>query len=256
MVSPSPQASRSQPRSQDLIQLLAPVYNEGENVAHLYAKLEKESIEFDTLTFVYDFDEDSTLPFIERIAEDDTRVRADKNQFGRGVLNALRWGFSRCHAGPVIVVMADNSDKLELIPEMVRLWSQGFTVVNPSRYMRGGGHRSSERLKSFLSRAAGVSLNVLGFPISDATNNFKLYDGTWLRGQTIQSSGGFEVALELCYKAYRQDKRLVELPTESFDRVLGQSKFKMLSWTPRYLKWYLLCLAQILRRPFSRRARP
>ena len=54
MVSRSPQESRSRARSQELIQLLAPVYNEGENVAHLYATLEKESIEFDTLTFVYD----------------------------------------------------------------------------------------------------------------------------------------------------------------------------------------------------------
>ena len=97
-----------------------------------------------------------------------------------------------------------------------------------------------------LSRLAGVSLKCLGFPTSDPTNNFKLYDGEWLRKQKIESTGGFEVALELCHKAFLQGERIAELPTEWRDRTSGESHFRLLAWLPAYLRWYLLTLRALL----------
>jgi len=229
-------------------QLIVPVYNEGENIITLYRALSDSGAEFDTLQFIYDLDEDSTLPFIERISENDSRVEAVKNSFGRGVLNAIRFGFSQVEIGPVIMMMGDNSDKLSLIPEMIALWKNGATIVSPSRYMRGGEQHGGGLVKSGLSRLAGTSLSLLGFPTADPTNNFKLYDGTWLREQRIESTGGFEIALELCYKAFRDRKQIVELPTVWRDRSYGKSNFKLFSWLPRYLKWYLLILRELARR--------
>ncbi len=233
------------------VQVLVPIYNEGENVVRLYESLEAESIPYDVLRFVYDFDQDTTLPYIAELSAKDSRVVAEKNEYGRGVVNALRWGFAHCQDGPVIVTMGDNSDKLSIIPEMLRLWEQGAEIVSPSRYMPGGKQHGGEFLKTLLSRVAGVFLNKCGFPTSDATNNFKLYDGAWLRAQEIQSDGGFEVALELCYRAYSQGKTISELPTEWWDRTLGESNFKLWAWIPRYLRWYLLALGSLIKRKFS-----
>lgn len=234
------------PQSQSEIQLVVPIYNEGENVIRLYSDLLAEDIAFDSLKFVYDFEGDITLPFIEELANKDQRVFAEKNEFGRGVINALRWAFVRAKAGPLIVVMGDNSDKLSLIGEMVEHWKAGAVLVSPSRYMPGGEQHGGGLIKSGLSRLAGKSLKLFGFPTADPTNNFKLYDGTWLSQQKIESSGGFEVAIELCYKAFRDGKQIVELPTVWKDRTMGASNFKLFKWLPLYLKWYLKILSKLL----------
>ena len=234
-------------QEQALVQLLVPIYNEGENVRILYQGLVEEQVEFDKLTFVYDIDEDTSLPFIEEISKNDPRVGADKNLFGAGVIHALRWGFSKAQSGPVIVLMGDNSDKLSIIGEMVNLWSNGATVVSPSRYMKGGKQIGGGIIKSNLSRFAGISLKLLGFPTADPTNNFKLYDGQWLRSQTIDSEGGFEVALELCVKAHAEQRAIKELPTVWTDREMGESRFKLMKWLPHYLRWYFRALGVLFK---------
>lgn len=233
------------------VQLLCPIYNEGENVRVLHNTLLAEQVPFETLTFVYDFDGDTTLPVIESLRSTDPRLRAEKNELGRGVINALRWGFMHSKPGPVIVIMGDNSDKLSIVPEMLSMWREGATIVSPSRYMKGGKQHGGGLVKSTLSRVAGVSLKLLGFPTADATNNFKLYDGQWLATQKIESDGGFEVAIELCFKAYQSGKVIRELPTEWFDRTAGESRFKLMKWLPLYLRWYFKIVGELLRSRFS-----
>jgi dolichol-phosphate mannosyltransferase len=221
------------------VQLMAPVYNEGSQVCVLYENLIKEKVPFDHLVFVYDFDGDTTLPFIQSLSEKDSRVRAEKNNFGKGVVHALSWGFSIAVPGPLIVVMADNSDKLSIIPDLIQLWKEGATVVVPSRYTRGGRQHGGPRLKKFLSGLSGRILRLIGFPTSDPTNNYKLYDGVWVKSQKIESTGGFEVALELTGKAFTEGRTIKEVPTEWWDRTDGESKFRMWAWIPKYLRWYL-----------------
>lgn len=227
-------------------QLLVPVYEEGEGIRALCAELRRHSVPYDSLKFIFDFEEDSTVPVIRELQAEDARIVGELNGFEHGVLHALRWGFSRAGPGPVITIMGDNSDKISLIPEMIALWESGSTIVSPSRYMPGGRQSGGGLLKSTLSRLAGVSLKWLGFPTSDPTNNFKLYDGEWLRKQKIESTGGFEVALELCHKAFLQGARIAELPTEWRDRTSGESHFRLLAWLPAYLRWYLLTLRALL----------
>jgi len=235
-------------RTLSKIQIVVPIYNEGKNVLTLYKTLEREKVNFDSLKFVYDLDSDTSLPFIKELSKENSKVIAEKNQFGRGVINALKWGFAKCEPGPVIVVMGDNSDKLSIIPEMIHQWEQGSVVVSPSRYMPKGKQHGGPKFKSFLSRNSGKFIKLLGFPTSDPTNNFKLYDGTWLKKQEIESVGGFEVALELCYKAHKQSKKISQLPTEWFDRTEGESNFKLFAWLPKYLKWYFLALISLFKK--------
>lgn len=229
-----------------LIQIIVPIYNEGKNVMVLYKTLQRSQVEFDSLRFVYDVDTDTSLPFIAELNAEDNRVSADKNKFGRGVINALKWGFAHAQPGPVLVIMGDNSDKLSIIPNMVKMWEEGATIVSPSRYMPGGIQHGGPWLKTLMSKTAGKLIALLGFPTSDPTNNFKLYDGQWLALQKIESVGGFEVALELCYKAYSDKKEISQLPTEWFDRTDGQSNFKLWAWLPKYLKWYLLSIKAVI----------
>ncbi len=230
---------KSKPSRDYSIQLAAPVYNEGDSVVTLYQSLVTNQIDFDELRFVYDIDSDTSLPYILELSKSDARIRADKNQYGKGVVNALRWIFAHAKKGPLIVIMADNSDKLSVIPEMVSLWRQDSIIVSPSRYMKGGKLHGGPLIKGLLSRFSGVALSILGFPTSDPTNNFKLYDGEWVAKQEIESEGGFEVALELTGKAYFAGQKITQIPTEWWDRTQGESKFLVWKWLPNYLRWYL-----------------
>jgi len=114
--------------------------------------------------------------------------------------------------------MGDSSDSLEIIPAILKFHEESSTLVSPSRYMPGEVQIGGELLKKTLSMLAGKSLNILGLLTSDTTNNFKLYDGAWLRSPNIESVGGFEVALELCYKSFSQGKKITQLPKTWRDR--------------------------------------
>ena len=85
---------------------------------------------------------------------------------------------------------------------MVALARDGADVVSASRYMRGGHQIGGPPLKRLMSRTAGLTLHwFAGVPTHDPTNNFKLYSRRFLDTVTIESTAGFELALELTVKA-------------------------------------------------------
>ena len=162
-----------------------------------------------------------------------------KNDVGRGVVGAIRSGFNRVDEGAALVVMADLSDDLSQVEQMLAYYQDGYQVVVASRYMPGGRLVDAPALKQAMSRMAGVSLRWLrGIPTHDATNAFKLYDAEFLRQIEIESTGGFELNLELLVKAYLRGCRIIEFPTTWRGRTQGESHFRLWAWLPRYLKWY------------------
>jgi hypothetical protein len=187
---------------------------------------------------------DDTLPVLRRLAPEFPWVETVRNGRGRGVLNAIRSGIAAATSDVVIVTMADLSDDVAIIPEMVRLVRQdGFDVVCASRYMKGGRHLGGPWLKKAMSRLAGTSLHALtGIPTHDATNAFRAYRREVLEAIPIESTGGFEYTLELTAKAYAAGHRVTELPSTWTDRVAGRSRFLLRKWLPKYLKWYAYAL--------------
>ena len=105
--------------------------------------------------------------------------------------------------------------------------------------MRGGHQVGGPPLKRLMSRTAGLTLHwFAGVPTHDPTNNFKLYSRRFLDTVTIESTAGFELALELTVKATIAGRRVAEVPTTWRDRTAGQSNFKLRKWLPHYLHWY------------------
>lgn len=223
------------------VDFVMPVRNEGANIARALRELyEKVPIEKRVL-IVYDSEDDDTLPVVRNLTY--ARVTLVRNTRGRGVLNAIRAGFDAAEADVVIVTMADLSDDIAVVPEMVRLVEEGADIVCASRYMRGGRQIGGPWLKGLLSRAAGISLRVLArFPTHDATNAFRAYRLSVVRRFPIESTGGFEYSLELTAKAHAAGLRVVEVPATWNDRVAGQTAFQLWRWLPRYLRWYWYAL--------------
>jgi hypothetical protein len=135
--------------------------------------------------------------------------------------------------------MADGSDEPHVVDPMVALAVEGADVVSASRYMRGGHQIGGPPLKRLMSRTAGLTLHwFAGVPTHDPTNNFKLYSRRFLDTVTIESTAGFELALELTVKATIARRRVAEVPTTWRDRTAGESNFQLRKWLPHYMHWY------------------
>lgn len=225
---------------QEPLRIIVPVYNEAENFPNLRSALVSAIHSPFEVFVIYDFDEDNTVPAVQRaIAEGDTRFQLHKNTVRRGVVGALQTGFSLATRGPVLVVMGDLSDDLTQVDEMVALYREGYQLVAASRYMPGGQLLGGPFLKRNLSKWAGRTLCWLrGLPTCDATNAFKLYDGEMLNSFNLESRGGFEISLEITVKAFLAGYRITEFPTTWRDRTQGKSRFRLWHWLPLYLKWY------------------
>jgi glycosyltransferase involved in cell wall biosynthesis len=226
--------------STPVLSIVIPVYNEGENVVPtLRGVVERTRTRPLEVLVVHDFDEDTTVPVVKRLQAEMPELRLHRNTLGRGVLNAMKSGLRGARAQYVLVSMGDGSDDPDDIDRMYELARAGADVVAGSRYMRGGRQLGGPLLKRSMSRAAGLSLHWLGgIPVHDATSNFRLYSKRLLNQVTIESTGGFELGIELTVKAYLLGMKVAEVPTTWRDRTAGTSRFKLWQWLPRYLKWY------------------
>lgn len=234
------------------LSIVIPIYNEPENIVRTLAALQEAVTSAQEILLIYDREEDTTLPVVQRLLAAGQKLTLVRNQYGVGVGQALRTGFERAGGEAVVVVMADGADDLPKINGMASLLDQGYDVVCGSRYMRGGQQLGGPWLKKLLSRTAGISLHYLnGIPTRDVTNSFKAYRRGVLAAVPTTPEGGFAVSMELTVKAYARGYRLAELPVTWRDRVAGRSQFRFWAWLPHYLRWYFYAL---LHRP-SRGAR-
>ncbi len=222
--------------------IIIPVYNEAENIGNTIESIGGKVSIPHKIYIVYDFDEDNTLPAAKAFLDKGVDLTFIKNP-ERGVVNAIKTGLKRAGEDYLLVTMADLSDDYSIVDDMCRLMAEGYDVVCGSRYMRGGKQIGGPLLKKTISRVAGLSLKYLtGLPTHDVTNSFKLYRRSMLDWLEIESDGGFEVGTEVVVKAYFSGFKVTEIPCVWTDRQKGSSRFKILKWAPKYLRWYFYAL--------------
>ncbi len=228
------------------LSIVIPVYNEGEVIAKTLKGIEEKVKTPHETLIVYDMDDDNTIPAVKKLGKTYPNVKLVKNIYGRGALNAIKTGLNKARGDAVCVTMADLSDDPVSLNEMIRKFDQGFDIICASRYMKGGKQIGGPFIKQLLSRTAGVSLHYLvGIPTHDVTNSFKLYSKKFLDKTKVESTGGFELGIELTVKAYFDGWKVTEVPT-TWDYLAKQSRFKLMAWLPNYLKWYLLAIQKKL----------
>lgn len=227
-----------------MLDIVVPVYNEDKVITKLFDEIEREINTPKRVLVVYDFDGDTTIPVVLQNRDKYSyEIEPVLNTIGRGALNAIKMGMKTATNEMVLVMMADLSDKLDVVDTMCSMIEEGYDLVCGSRYMKGGKQNGGPAFKGFLSRMAGISLHFLtGVPTHDCTNSFKLYKKSLLDSIELESTGGFEIGLEIVVKAYIGGFKIGEVPSEWFDREDGESHFHLWKWLPRYIYWYLLCI--------------
>lgn len=222
-----------------------PAYREGEAILPVIERIrESVTLPYECLVVV-DLEDDPTVAAVA--AEKGSPVRVIVNTYGPGPANAIRFGLDAAAAPVGVVTMADGSDDPRQIDDLARLVERGVVVAAASRYMSGGQQVGGPPLKSLLSRLAGRSLHLLArVGTRDATNSYKAYSLAFVRAVGIESRSGFEIGLELTAKAKRLRLPVAEIPTIWLERASGVSNFKVVSWMPRYLRWYFFAFGRRL----------
>ena len=227
--------------------IIIPVYNEGANIEATLLAIEQNIHTPHNTYIVYDFEDDNTLPVVKKMQAKGLPIELLKSLVP-GVANAIKTGLIHAPDDYLLVTMADLSDDYSIVDRMCKLMSQGYDLVCGSRYMKGGRQIGGPFFKKLLSRTAGLSLKYLaGLTVHDVTNSFKLYRKSMLNKIDIQSEDGFEIGMEITVKAHFAGYKIAELPCIWTYRQAGQSRFKILKWMPKYLRWYFFALDKRIR---------
>ena len=151
--------------SSPLVSVAFPVFNEDENLEMLHAEvtraLETTGLAFE-LIFVDNGSTDASLSIIKRLSETDPRVEFVSLSRNFGHQGALLAGISHAQGEAVITMDADLQHPSALLPEMVRLWQEGFEVVftRKRRYpVRGMRLRQVKLFYWLMSKWSGLHLS-------------------------------------------------------------------------------------------------
>ncbi len=134
----APTATR---REAPTLSVVVPAFNEEEVLPALHARLSAVMAALGErweLVLVNDGSRDRTLAVMQSLRKADPHVAVLNlsRNFGKEI--ATTAGLDHARGEAVVVIDADLQDPPELIPELVRLWRQGFDTVYAQRRARAG----------------------------------------------------------------------------------------------------------------------
>ena len=121
--------------------IVAPIYNELENLPELYRRVKEVMDVLDEpweLIVVDDGSTDGSTDAICSLAREDERVRPVifARNFGHQIAITAGWDYARGDA--VVIIDADLQDPPEVIHDMAKKWKEGYEVVYAVRSEREG----------------------------------------------------------------------------------------------------------------------
>ncbi len=120
--------------------VVIPAYNE-EAVLHLsYERLKKvmDTLGDYELIFVNDGSRDDTLKQLRQIAAEDKCVKVLSFSRNFGHQEAVSAGMAKARGQAVVIIDCDLQDPPELIPDMIKMWTDGADIVYGRRTKRKG----------------------------------------------------------------------------------------------------------------------
>ena len=207
-----------------MISVVAPAYNEEENVELFYTSMKKV---LDSLTTsweiicVNDGSKDTTLEKLLALHVEDNRVKVINlsRNFGKEV--ALTAGLDHAIGDAIVPIDIDLQDPPELIEDMLKLWQEGYDVVYATRVERDGESFVKKFTASMFYKFMGKISNI---EIPRDTGDFRLMDKKVLYElKQLRETHRFMKGL-FSWVGYKQ----VSLPYNRLARNAGETTFNYL----------------------------
>lgn len=116
------------------ISVMIPCYNEEENVVPMSQAIDElfrtklPQYEYELL-FIDNDSSDNTRPLLRQICKDNPHVKAILNAKNFGQFNSPFYGMLQTSGDCTIAMVCDFQDPLELIPQYLEAWEQGYKIV-------------------------------------------------------------------------------------------------------------------------------
>lgn len=205
------------------ISLVIPVFNEEENLREFHKRITEvmsnESYEYNII-FVDDGSKDGSRAILNELSKKDYHVEAYLLSRNYGHQMAITCGLDNADGDAVISMDGDLQHPPELIPEMLRLWEQGYEIVQTKRLAT----EDAGLVKNITSSVYYKIINALSkVEITPGGSDFRLMD---------------RIAVD-AFKGYRERARFIrglvntlgfnvaELKFVAPARFAGQSKFNL-----------------------------
>ena len=159
------------------ISIVVPMYYEEEIVNECYHELKGvltniKNYDYEII-FVNDGSKDKTLELLENIAKKNSKVKiiSLSNNFGHQA--AVSAGLTVVTGDAIVIIDADLQDPPALIPDMLKLWEEGYEIIYGKRKKRDG----ESFFKLFTAKIFYKILNHLSqVNIPRDTGDFRLVD--------------------------------------------------------------------------------
>ncbi|MBM3427827.1 MAG: polyprenol monophosphomannose synthase [Bacteroidetes bacterium] len=213
--------------------VIIPTYNEKENVANMIKTVMELPMPFDLL-FVDDGSPDGTADIIKQHHNQyPERIhliqRTGKLGLGTAYITGFKWAIKQGYAY-ICEMDCDFSHNPQDLTRLVEACQQGADMSVGSRYTRGGGVENWPWNRRWMSKGAGVYVNVvLGLGVKDATAGFVCFKRKVLETINLDAIRfiGYAFQIEMKYKTKKSGFKIQEVPILFKDRILGQSKMSL-----------------------------
>ena len=222
------------------LSILIPCLNEADGLPLLIERLEKISIGTDLDVETLILDDASTDDTIEvakglRASHRVLNIRViHRFEPRKGYGALIRYGLAAATGRYCLLVAADGSHPIEMLPEYLAQARRGAQLVQCSRYERSEDQEDiPPQFRQYQNVYRLLVRLLLGWDIRDPTCSFKLVDRIHLLAVGIRCNG-VAVVPEITFKVWLSGGKVVFLPGRQSFRRRGISQFRFLREAATY----------------------
>ena len=205
-----------------LVSILVPCYNEEASLPRLYEEVKRlmdaETAYDGELFLIDDGSRDRTMEIILQLAQQDQRVSYACLSRNFGKENAMLAGFDHVAGDCMVIMDADLQHPPTLIPEMLKLWEQGYDDVYAKRNSRGKESPMRKALSLAFYRILSKSAR---YEVLQNVGDFRLLDRRCINAlRNLRENERYTKGM-YCWIGFKKK----EVMFDTHDRIAGVSKW-------------------------------